>query len=612
MSLSLTLICKEVDSALVGDREQKAMEEIAESAPTPAAIDNVKLIKELIRSDEAISTPFPPQKAVEPAVGKRRYFEMVSTERLEYAISDLIERHNGAEAVSSADTAKLLRKWRCNLEALYLGLLDRYQCRESEGAAVVEHNTAPQRLSGCYRIGEQLGRGAFAVVLSAERLSDGRRFAVKMVRKSRLKRWDLRGLRLEIAVLKEVEHENVVRLYDVFESKQRIGIVLERLDGGELLDVVIAKGSFSESEAAQCFAQMLSALQYVHALGIVHRDVKPENLLFGDSVPTDSRWGSLQKDSVKLADFGLAEHCAATSGLREHCGTPIYTAPEVFGGREYGFAVDLWAAGCVLFALLSGTVPFDFGPEHDLKQLGHRVMTQPVEFEDAHWTQISDPAKDLILKLLGTLSLCGRHAQRSLTEMHSERDPSKRMTASDALKHRWMRSASTSLFDERRMNRLRKFSFVRRMQRGVRAMMAVIRLVEIFEAFSARKREEERRERQSLRERQRAVIQQADRLNFVADKLEDRIATLKDRLRRHGLALPAAEREQDGARRIGKAMSMRQRLNDDDDDEMEDEDDRDSESEDMRAHFDRMSSLHQSITAGKIRMRDDDDDSDSE
>lgn len=197
----------------------------------------------------------------------------------------------------------------------------------------------------------------------------------------------------------------MVRLYDVFESKQRIGIVLERLEGGELLDVVIAKGSFSEHEAAQCLAQILSALQYIHSLGIVHRDIKPENLMFGGRTPSD--WSptgtALKADSLKLTDFGLAEHCEATSGLKELCGTPVYSAPEMFAGKEYGFSIDLWSTGCILYAMLSGTVPFDFNEKRDLKVLGRQIIESRIVFDDRHWLQISDKAKDLVLRFLGML-----------------------------------------------------------------------------------------------------------------------------------------------------------------------------------------------------------------
>lgn len=199
---------------------------ITESLPSsPPIIENTKLIHELLHSEEAISKSFPNTKTTNSTVGTAsnsklskpsksdRYFSMISNDRIEYAITDLITRHNQrhspSDIVAEIDIKKLIRKWRGNLVTLYNRLLDRYQCRESEGAEVVEHNVATQRMSGCYRLGAQLGRGAFAVVLDAERISDGRMFAAKMVKKRGLSRWDLRGLRLEISILKKVRSRNL-------------------------------------------------------------------------------------------------------------------------------------------------------------------------------------------------------------------------------------------------------------------------------------------------------------------------------------------------------------------------------------------------------------------
>lgn len=139
--------------------------------------------------------------------------------------------------------------------------------------------------------------------------------------------------------------------------------------------------------------------------------------------------------------------------------------------------------------------------------------------------------------------------------------------------------------------------------------MAVVRLIEIFEALKQRKEDEERKrreneekEREELAERQNAILNEVDRLNFVADKLEDRIENLKDQ--QNGDKM----RGINGGNGFDKGITLRARFNDDDD-EMEDE--MESDSEEMKDHFDRMSSLHQSITAGKIRMTNDDDDESS-
>eukprot|EP01084_Bolivina_argentea_P096140 172836_1 len=387
-------------------------------------------------------------------------FDMVSVENLRYILFELIKSHNAADdTVTDFEIRKILRKWKDKLTDLYLSLLDSYGQKDTIEQIEMDKALKTYRLTDGYRLGKKLGRGAYAVVKLAERKSDKMRFAAKIINKRGLNKWDLRGLRLEIAIMRDLEHANIVRLFDVFESPSKIGLIIGLLRGGELLDVVIDKGSFSEHEASQCFAQLCDGLAYIHSANIAHRDVKPDNLLFATKIDD---WSNIPKDSLKLVDFGLAERCRKNKGLTEYCGTPIYMAPEIYDHKPYNYACDMWAAGCILYALLVGYPPFDFDEDHDINQLSHSVRKDPIDFDPEFWSEIGRDAKDLIIKLL-------------------ERDPHKRYTADQALRHPWMKSASKKLFDQRRMDRLKLFQHIRKMKRGVHAMIAVIRLIEILE-----------------------------------------------------------------------------------------------------------------------------------
>ena len=175
-------------------------------------------------------------------------------------------------------------------------------------------------------------------------------------------------------VLQKVKgHENIVQMHDVFESRSKFCIILDYLGGGQLFDRIIDAGFFNEKFASNLFYQMCKALSYIHELGIIHRDIKPQNLIF-ETKADDSR--------LKLIDFGFAvsfdpkivknkkdkknkdnddnddeddenevKTDADTGKLREVCGTPNYMAPEILEEKPYDAGVDMWAAGCILHTM---------------------------------------------------------------------------------------------------------------------------------------------------------------------------------------------------------------------------------------------------------------------
>ncbi|CAH2352957.1 serine/threonine-protein kinase Gin4p [[Candida] railenensis] len=257
------------------------------------------------------------------------------------------------------------------------------------------NHTHPQRI-GPWKLGKTLGRGATGRVLLATHHITGQKAAVKVVSKSELadegapprKTNDNEpqglpyGIEREIIIMKLLTHPNVLRLYDVWETSKALYLVLEYVEGGELFDLLVERGPLQEIEAIKYFRQIILGTAYCHALGICHRDLKPENLLLDSSL------------NVKLADFGMAALESNGKLLETSCGSPHYAAPEIVSGLKYhGAASDVWSCGVILFALLTGRLPFD--DEHIRNLL---LKVQAGTFEMAE--ELSPEAKNLISKML--------------------------------------------------------------------------------------------------------------------------------------------------------------------------------------------------------------------
>lgn len=236
-------------------------------------------------------------------------------------------------------------------------------------------------------------------------------YAIKSIRKSKVGKVDV--LKREVALLKECDHPNIIELIEVHEDTKYLHLITELCTGGELFDRIIektqsAEGHFSERDAAQLVQCILDAIAYCHnQKGIVHRDLKPENFLFS----------SKDDDAViKIIDFGLSRHDDMQKGIMNtKVGTPYYVAPEVLN-REYTKSCDIWSIGVITYILLCGYPPF-YGDTDN--QIFDSVRTGRFDFPSPDWDDISDNAKDFICSLL-------------------RRDPSKRLSASDALKHSWI------------------------------------------------------------------------------------------------------------------------------------------------------------------------------
>ncbi|CAG88160.2 DEHA2E14080p [Debaryomyces hansenii CBS767] len=253
-------------------------------------------------------------------------------------------------------------------------------------------NIHPQKI-GPWKLGKTLGRGATGRVLLATHQSTGQKAAVKVVSKSELNDDEINkksadeaglpyGIEREIIIMKLLTHPNVLRLYDVWETSKALYLVLEYVEGGELFDLLVERGPLQEVEAIKYFRQIILGTAYCHALGICHRDLKPENLLLDSGL------------NVKLADFGMAALESNGKLLETSCGSPHYAAPEIVSGLKYhGAASDIWSCGVILFALLTGRLPFD---DENIRNLLLKVQAGSFEMP----CELSPEAVDLIDKML--------------------------------------------------------------------------------------------------------------------------------------------------------------------------------------------------------------------
>ena len=209
---------------------------------------------------------------------------------------------------------------------------------------------------------------------------------------------DKKRLNLEIKILKNTYHYNIIKLYEVIETNDTICMIMEYAEGGELFNYILEKKHLSEDESRKIFQQIIDAIYYLHQIGVCHRDLKLENILFS----------SKKKDTIKIIDFGLSnlyltgvnsENPTLAIGadfLETPCGSPGYTPPEMILGCKYdGLLTDIWSSGIILYSMLCGFLPFDDPSEEKL----YSKIIKGEFFFPSH-IDISDEAKILIGKIL--------------------------------------------------------------------------------------------------------------------------------------------------------------------------------------------------------------------
>ncbi|XP_059407141.1 calcium/calmodulin-dependent protein kinase (CaM kinase) II beta 1 isoform X15 [Carassius carassius] len=308
--------------------------------------------------------------------------------------------------------------------------------------------TTCTRFTDEYQLYEELGKGAFSVVRRCVKLSTGQEYAAKIINTKKLSARDHQKLEREARICRLLKHPNIVRLHDSISEEGFHYLLFDLVTGGELFEDIVAREYYSEADASHCIQQILEAVLHCHQMGVVHRDLKPENLLLASKC---------KNAAVKLADFGLAiEVQGDQQAWFGFAGTPGYLSPEVLRKEAYGKPVDIWACGVILYILLVGYPPFWDEDQHKLYQ---QIKAGAYDFPSPEWDTVTPEAKNLINQMLTI-------------------NPSKRITAQEALKHPWVCQRSTvasMMHRQETVECLKKFNARRKLKGAILTTMLVSR-----------------------------------------------------------------------------------------------------------------------------------------
>lgn len=247
-----------------------------------------------------------------------------------------------------------------------------------------------------YRSLGVIGHGATSTVFLARRVSDGAHVCVKVMPKSPSANYER-----EIENFKKAKHRNIAELYDVIDEPDNVCLVTEYAVGGSLTKLMFA-GKIADNVIHKLFVELIGALEYLHTtLHVIHRDIKPDNLMFGKNM------------DLKLIDFGFSKEIPESPEKATACGSPAFVAPEVIKREKYSFGCDIWSAGIILYLMTTGRLPFD---DPNVSNLINKIVTTPVSFPN-------EKAIDPSLK--------------TLIEGMLEKDPLKRYTIADIKKNSW-------------------------------------------------------------------------------------------------------------------------------------------------------------------------------
>ncbi|PHU19235.1 Calcium-dependent protein kinase 9 [Capsicum chinense] len=288
-----------------------------------------------------------------------------------------------------------------------------------------------------YTLGKELGRGQFGVTYHCIENSTGNAYACKSILKRKLvSKNDREDMKREIQIMQHLSGQpNIVEFKGAYEDRHSVHLVMELCAGGELFDRIIARGYFSEKDAAEIIRQIANVVNICHFMGVMHRDLKPENFLLSSKD---------ENAMLKATDFGLSVFIEEGKVYRDIVGSAYYVAPEVLR-RSYGKEADVWSAGVILYILLSGVPPFWAETE---KGIFNAILKGEIDFQSDPWPSISHSVKDLIRKML-------------------TQEPKKRITSAQVLEHPWLRlgEASDKPIDSAVLSRMKQFRAMNKLKK---------------------------------------------------------------------------------------------------------------------------------------------------
>jgi len=263
-----------------------------------------------------------------------------------------------------------------------------------------------QKFEDIYSLQTQVRRGIDSTVWKGIEIGTGEVYAIKVVGRNNSAIHDAKVLS-EVAILQSLHHQFVVKLHDYFEERPRFLLVMEFMNGGDVFDRIVKNAHYTEKSARSLAHALLTAIEYIHACKIAHRDLKPQNLLLE---------AFSCNDCIKVADFGFSKRVHKPLSLTTRCGTPTYVAPEILKNHPHDERADMWSVGVIIFVILVGYPPFI---EEDQRILFRNIRQGQYEFYSGDWEDISYEAKNMISSLLVL-------------------DPAHRFSAKQALQHDWI------------------------------------------------------------------------------------------------------------------------------------------------------------------------------
>ncbi|XP_039008387.1 serine/threonine-protein kinase ATG1a-like isoform X2 [Hibiscus syriacus] len=268
------------------------------------------------------------------------------------------------------------------------------------------------RVVGNYILGPRIGSGSFAVVWRSRHRQHGLEVAVKEIDKKLLSSKVSENLLKEISILSTINHPNIIRFFEAIETEDRIFLVLEYCDGGDLAAYINRHGKVSEEIARHFMRQLAAGLQVLQEKHLIHRDLKPQNLLLSIKGETPQ---------LKIGDFGFARSLTPEDLAATLCGSPLYMAPEIIQNKKYDAKADLWSVGAILFQLVTGKPPFNGNSQLQLFQ--NILRSTELQFPEGSLQELHPDSVGLCRSLL-------RH------------NPVERLTFREFFNHKFLREAS--------------------------------------------------------------------------------------------------------------------------------------------------------------------------